>query len=112
MTIEEELKKLMIEKSGSVNKFAQECGLPTSTVATVFDRGVNKANINTIIKICKHLGLSVDALANGKIAPSPLKSITDSLNAELLTQHNYAKLLGYYEALLESQKKGDDDAHT
>jgi DNA-binding Xre family transcriptional regulator len=111
MTVEEELKNMMIEKSGSVNKFAQECDLPQTTIASMLDRGVNKANVNTIIKICKHLGLSVDALANGRIAPSPLKSITDSLNAELLNQHNYAKLLGYYEALLESQKKGEEDAH-
>lgn len=67
MTIEEELKELMIKKSGSVNKFSSDCGLSTSTVATIFTRGVNKTNINTIIKICQHLKISVDELANGRI---------------------------------------------
>lgn len=67
MTIEEELKQLIINHSGSVNKFAQTCGLSTSTVATIFTRGVNKTNINTIIKICQTLNISTDDLANGKI---------------------------------------------
>ena len=67
MTIEEKLKQLMIDHSGSVNKFAQTCGLSTSTVATIFTRGVNKTNINTIIKICQTLNISTDDLANGKI---------------------------------------------
>ena len=51
MTIEEQLKELIIKKSGSVNKFSNENGLSTSTVATVFTRGVKKTNINTILLI-------------------------------------------------------------
>ena len=42
MTIEEQLKELIIKKSGSVNKFSNENGLSTSTVATVFTRGIRK----------------------------------------------------------------------
>lgn len=34
MTIEDELRELMIKKSGSVNKFSQECGLSQSTIFT------------------------------------------------------------------------------
>ena len=67
MTIEETLKELMIKKSGSVNKFAQSCGLPTSTIATMFKRGINNTNINTIMKICSYLQISTDELSNGRI---------------------------------------------
>ena len=53
MKIEDELKALIIKHSGSVNRFASEIGVAQSTIASVFSRGVNKANINTINKICK-----------------------------------------------------------
>ena len=67
MNIEETIKELMIKKCGSVNKFAQACGLPTSTIATMFKRGINNTNINTIIKICSYLQISTDELSNGRI---------------------------------------------
>ena len=67
MNTEELLKKLIIEKSGSVNRFAQEIGIAQSTLVSVFSRGVNKSNINTIIKICQALEISADALIDGRI---------------------------------------------
>lgn len=66
-SIEEELKELIITKSGSVNRFAQEIGVAQSTLVSVFSRGINKANINTIIKICKALNISADELVEGRI---------------------------------------------
>lgn len=108
MTTEEKLKEMMIAKSGSINKFSHECGLATSTVVTMMDRGVSKTNINTIIKICRHLGISVDALADGRIEKFPnepdmaisfdnnselniiFEKMGENLQKELL---NYAKYL-------------------
>jgi DNA-binding Xre family transcriptional regulator len=104
MTIEDELRELMIKKSGSVNKFSQECGLSQSTIFTIFKRGVKNSNINSIIAICKLLDISADALADGKIVPIHSMTDQEQLRADLLTKQNYAKLLGYYEALLQSQK--------
>jgi len=101
MTIEEELKNLMLEQSGSVNKFAKDCGLSTSTVATIFTRGVNKTNINTIIKICQSLNISADELAKGNISPI----VEDSaLDLAKLSEPNLARLLAYYQALIDSQE--------
>lgn len=67
MNTEELLKNLIIEKAGSVNRFAQEIGIAQSTLVSVFSRGVNKSNINTIIKICQALEISADALIDGRI---------------------------------------------
>lgn len=107
MTIEEELKKIMIEKSGSVNRFSQECGLSTSTVATIFARGVNKTNINTITKICKHLGISADELSNGRI--TYLANVSyPVIEFEKLTESNRARLMAYYQALMDSQESKED----
>ena len=103
MTIEEQLKELMIKKSGSVNKFSSDCELSTSTVATIFTRGVNKTNINTITKICQALNISVDELANGRI--TYLSDVERPvIEYEKLTEINQEKLKAYYQALLDSQE--------
>ena len=88
MTTEEQLRDLMIKKSGSVNRFAQEVGLSQSTIFSILSRGINKANIESIITICRALSISADELAEGRITPM-----------------NQQKLLAYYEGLLDSQKE-------
>ena len=103
MTIEEQLKRLIIEKSKSVNKFSRECGVPQSTIATIFTRGVNNANAKSISKICKHLGIDADELMEGRIVKSSVPDSSDEINTKLLTEDNYKRLLGYYQALLDSQ---------
>lgn len=110
MTTEEQLRDLMIKKSGSVNKFSQEVGLSQSTIFSILSRGINKANIDSIITICKALDISTDELAEGRITPmseylfvkngQPLALI----ELEKLNEKNQAKLLAYYEGLLDSQK--------
>ena len=103
MTIEEELKALIIKKSGSVNKFSHDNGLSTSTVATIFTRGVNKTNINTIIKICQALQISADELSNGRI--TYLSEVAHPrIEFEKLDPDNQKRLLAYYQALLDSQE--------
>lgn len=109
MSIEEQLKELIIKKYGSVNKFAQTCSLSTSTVATIFTRGVNKTNISTIIKICQQLGISADELADGKIVPKidnaqKLKTLIFNGDIQKLTEPNQARLMSYYQALLDTQE--------
>lgn len=99
MDIEKQLKELIIKKSGSVNKFAQECDLAVSTVATIFTRGVNKTNISTIIKICKHLNISVDELAEGRITPN-----TNSLPADLTVNDENTELIATIEKLDSKEK--------
>ena len=89
MTIEDELRGLMVKKSGSVNKFASECGVPYSTIASIFRRGVINTNINTIIKICSYLQISTDELSNGRIVylkdieqPNELNILIEGLSAD------------------------------
>ena len=69
MTIEEKLKSLIIEKYGNMVNFCKEIDMANSTLATIMKSGVHKANITSIIKICKALGISADELANNRIVP-------------------------------------------
>lgn len=103
MKIEEKLKELMIKKSGSVNKFASDCGLPYSTIATIFRRGIDKTNINTVIKICQALHISADELAEGRI--TFIHEVKyQQIEFDKLSDLNQEKLMSYYQALLDSQE--------
>lgn len=68
MTIEERLKNLIIERYGSVRAFTLKIKMPYSTIDTIFKRGIGKAGIDNIIRICRELSISVDELSEGRIA--------------------------------------------
>jgi transcriptional regulator with XRE-family HTH domain len=66
-TIEERLKELILSKYKTVSDFAKSIDIPYTTVDSILKRGVQKANVVNIIKICKALGISTDELAEGRI---------------------------------------------
>ena len=51
--------------------FSEKIELPNSTIDSIFRRGVNNASITNIIKICKALEISADALADGRLEAAP-----------------------------------------
>lgn len=108
MTIEEQLKQMMINHSGSINKFASDVGLPYSTVASILNRGVKNANVQNIIKVCHALNISADELANGRITTTwdllvKNKESTVPFDFFKLTPENQARLIAYYQGLIDTQ---------
>lgn len=108
MTIEDELKELMIQKSGSVNRFSKLCGISQSTIATILNRGIKNANVQNIIKICQVLNISADELANGRITSTwdflvKNGEKTVPFDYDKLTPENQARLIAYYQGLIDSQ---------
>ncbi len=65
--IEQELKALIIERYSSIREFSVAVGIPYTTLDSILKRGVEKANVLNIVKICHVLGVDVTALASGKI---------------------------------------------
>lgn len=76
MTVENRLKELILKKFGTMKDFTDHIGIPNSTLANILRRGVNNANVLTIIKICQALDISTDDLAEGKIVPLPRSEST------------------------------------
>lgn len=62
--MEEEIKKMIIEKYGSMRSFSDKIGIPNSTVVSILDRGINNSNISNVMKMCKELKISVDKLVD------------------------------------------------
>ena len=52
--------------------------MASSTFSTIMKKGVNSATIDSIFKICKELGISADALADGKIIPYEDRPVTEA----------------------------------
>lgn len=58
--LEEKIKKLIIEKYGSVRQFALKIDVPYTTIDSILKRGIDNSNVSNVIKICKALDLSID----------------------------------------------------
>lgn len=56
------LEKLIDETAPSKRAFAEKCGIPVSTLYTILKRGVGGASVNTVMLICKELGITVEEL--------------------------------------------------
>lgn len=70
MSVEENLKALILSKYKSLREFCGAIGLPYSTVDSILRRGVENAGVGKIIKICRHFDISADELARGNITPA------------------------------------------
>ena len=96
MTVEERLKELIIKDYGTMKEFTDHIGIPNSTFANILRRGVQNANVVTIIKICQALNISTDDLAEGKIvplvrseaAPTKIEDLFDGVKQQLLNANN------------------------
>ena len=62
--------------------FSKKIDMANSTLATILDRGINKASISNVIKICNELDISADGLAYGKIVPRVKKKQKSVMNIE------------------------------
>lgn len=71
--VEQELRELIISKYKSVKAFSEEANLPYTTVDSILKRGVERANVKNIIKLCQALHIDTDALADGRIEPRRVK---------------------------------------
>lgn len=71
MSVEERLKDLILTRYMSIREFTQIADIPYTTLDSIFRRGVSNSSVSNIIKICRVLNLSVDALADGEIVARP-----------------------------------------
>jgi hypothetical protein len=69
MTTEEKLKDFILVRYHSIREFTIAIDIPYTTLDSIFRRGIGNSGVNNVIKICKALGISTDALADGEIIP-------------------------------------------
>lgn len=62
MNREEFLKQRIHDKFGNVRAFSESINIPYTTIRSILERGVGKAGVDNVIKICKGLDLSPELL--------------------------------------------------
>lgn len=98
---EDKLKQLILSRYSSVKSFAEENGMPYSTVRSILERGIMNANVENAIKICSALGIRPEIF-------SPLLA-NQNEHSEILTIYNQLedpnkeKVLDYATVLLNEQ---------
>ncbi len=94
MTIEEQLKKIILDRYKSVRAFTQAVDIPYSTVDTMFKRGIYGTGVSTILKLFQALDLDVESISTGELKPktknAPVQDESDFKKKRLI--HNYAQL--------------------
>lgn len=66
-TIENQLKQLILNNYDSISAFLKKIDMPRQTFESIMKRGIKKANIDNIFKICDELNITVDGISDGKI---------------------------------------------
>ncbi|CAG5091875.1 Helix-turn-helix domain protein [Thermobacillus xylanilyticus] len=52
----------LIDRRGSRRSFAESIGLPPTTLQSMLTRGVGRASIDNVMKVCRALGITVEQL--------------------------------------------------
>lgn len=52
----------LIDKRGSRRAFAEEIGMPPTTLQSMLSRGLARASVVNVVKVCQALGLTVEQL--------------------------------------------------
>lgn len=109
MTTEDKLKDLILKRYHSIREFALTIDIPYSTIDSIFRRGVGNSSVSNIIKICKALGISVDALADGEIVPvknKKAKPINDRFEVKEILSDTKDRLIHSGEITLDGKPIG------
>lgn len=71
MTLEEQLKAIILEKYKSVRAFTQEISVPYSTLDNILKRpnGIKNAGVGLMLKIFDALDLDIESIPTGILAP-------------------------------------------
>ena len=89
MTIENQLRELILLKYGSLREFTFNIGLPYSTLSTILKNGIMTANISNVVKICDALNIKIDELVEGRLVENtPGEKILDVEKILDQTKHN------------------------
>lgn len=84
MTIENQLRELILLKHGSLREFTFNIGIPYSTLSTILKKGIMTATMSNMVKICNALDIKLDELVAGRIVENKpgeiLLDVEDILN--------------------------------
>lgn len=71
--LEQKLKDIIIFRYGNLNNFCKKIDIPWTTLDAILKRGIKKANITNVIKICEELNIDCESLYYGIIVKREIR---------------------------------------
>ena len=81
-TIESRLKKLIMQRYGSLKAFTEKIGMPWTTLDSILKRGVLNSSVSNVLKISQELDIDLEKLAEGDIIDNQSYPITLAAHAD------------------------------
>lgn len=97
------IETLIYQKGYNIKSFSEYINVPYTTILTMLKRGIGGTAVDTIIKVCEALGVSVDALTRkhfDNILTPELQTLLD--NAKHLSPEQLTKLNEFIDTLKKS----------
>ena len=104
MTREDYLKHLIKENGYNIKTFSAHIKVPYTTLHSMFERGVGGAGLDTILKMCHALGISVDSLRDYDIE-KPQFHLSDHERDLIIAYRSRPDLQNAVDILLGVEKK-------
>lgn len=103
MSLENKIKELIELKSDSVRAFSIEADVPYTTLRSILERGIMKANVENVFKIAKQLNMKPEQLAS---LEETTELVGEILNVSVQLEPPYQqKVYNFAEHQLEEQNK-------
>ena len=100
----------LIDRRGSRRAFAEEIGIPPTTLQSMLTRGVGRASIDNVIKVCRALGITVEQLeemANRLDKGDDIQTIAAHHEGEEWTEEELAEIERFKEFVRMRRKMKD-----
>lgn len=107
--IEDELRKLITERYGSLKGFSDKTGIPYTTLASIFQRGISNAKVTNITKITEELDIDTNELVSGKIVPAYQSEPLTEEQEEILEKYGSYPPLGTLAAHFDGDEYTDEE---
>lgn len=83
------IEQLIKESGYNLRSFAEKCNMPYTSLYTILKKtGVGKASVETILRICRELGITIDELEERAGSGGVAKAIPTYDDVELLIARN------------------------
>ena len=109
MTVEERLQKMILARYRSLREFCLIIDMSPSTLDSMLKRGLDRATISNVIKVCNELHISIDELANGRIVSTVSIFTPDSRDVDDILRVLRGDILTRDDLTLNGQKLTDID---
>ena len=115
-TSEDLLKELILSKYKSIREFTTAIQMPYTTVDSLLKRGIKKASVDNVMKICSFLKISADALVDGRIETSEesfhdVDTLAAHFDAQNFTEDELDEIMNFVE-FVKNKRKSEKERFT